>query len=335
MENNFWTAFKKPVISLAPMEDVTDTSFREVVLSISDPDYLHVLINEFTSTDGLCHEIGRPNVIQRLEVNASERKLLKEKNVKLVAQIWGANPEKFHQAAKMIYDNFEFDGIDINMGCPVKKIVKQGGCSALILQPELAAEIIQATKEATPLTVSVKTRIGFNKIDTENWIGHLLKCNPAALTIHGRIQKDQSLVPANWEEIKKSVELRNQINPEIPVYGNGDLWSIEDGLQKMNETGVDGFMIGRGIFNNPWFFNYPEKQPNITEKIQTLLKHNRLFGYTWKGRKNDAIMKRFYKIYINSFTGAAELRAKLMETKNLEEADDILLDYSKEYNIEI
>ena len=171
MKENFWKRLPRPIFSLAPMEDVSDTSFRQLVMEISDPVFFHVIFTEFTSTDGLCHPVGRKNVISRLLVNDTEREVLKNKGFKIVAQIWGADPEKFYQATKLICTEMQFDGIDINMGCPVKKIVKQGGCSALIGRPALAKEIIQATKEASDLPVSIKTRTGTKKHDTENWIG--------------------------------------------------------------------------------------------------------------------------------------------------------------------
>jgi len=171
MTENFWHKIKKPTFTLAPMEDVTDTVFREIVLSVSNPDNLHVLFSEFMSTDGFCHEIGRPKVRHRIFINESEKKLLKESGIKLVAQIWGTNPEKFAETARIISEEGEFDGIDINMGCPAKKIVKQGGCSALIAFPEQAKEIIYATQEASSVPVSVKTRIGLKSINTEEWIG--------------------------------------------------------------------------------------------------------------------------------------------------------------------
>lgn len=139
------------------MEDVTDTSFREVVAGISDPRYLHVLFTEFTSVDGLNHPKGKVKVAERLFVSESEKNLLKQKNIKLVAQIWGNKPELFHKIAREITDEYEFDGIDINMGCPVKNVVKNGCCSALIGQQNLAKEIIFAAKEATHLPVSIKT----------------------------------------------------------------------------------------------------------------------------------------------------------------------------------
>jgi nifR3 family TIM-barrel protein len=324
MIHNFWKTLGVPVFTLAPMEDVTDTVFREIVLSTSDPNLLRVLFSEFVSTDGLCHAIGGPKVKHRLIINDSERKLLMEKNVKIVAQIWGTDPEKFFKAAKLICAEGQFDGIDINMGCPVKKIVKQGGCSALIAMPDLAKEIILATKEASDLPVSIKTRIGISKVITEQWIPHLLECKPAQITVHGRTQKQQSEGLADWNEIKKVVELRNELSPETVVHGNGDVSSVEDGFNKVKEFGVDGIMVGRGIFHNPWFFNtgLAEKVPE--ERLKLLWKHTELFVETWGNTKNFAILKRFFKIYTNGFPGAHQLRARLMETKTLDDVKLIL-----------
>ncbi len=326
--SNFWNNLKNPAFLLAPMEDVTDTAFREIVLRLSKPDNLQVLYTEFTNTDGLCHPIGRDKVKSRLHVNASEQMLLKEKNVKLVAQIWGNNPEKFYEATKFIDENYSFDGIDINMGCPVKKVVKQGSCSALIKFPDLAGEIIQATKEATKLPVSVKTRTGLGKHITEDWIGFLLSQEPAAIIIHTRTQKMQTDVPAEWEEMGKALKIRNAYKSHIPIIGNGDIFSMKDAKEMHAKYPTDGFMIGRGIFQNPWFFN-PDFKPSIIDKLNTLLEHSRLYIETWGIERNFQVLKRFFKIYINGFEGAAALRAQLMDTNNLEEVEKIILVYKK------
>jgi nifR3 family TIM-barrel protein len=322
--DNFWNKLPKPMFTLAPMEDVTDTSFRQLVMEISDPRIFHVIFTEFTSTDGLCHPVGRPNVISRLLVNETEREVLRNKGMKIVAQIWGANPEKFHEATRMICSEMQFDGIDINMGCPVKKIVKQGGCSALIGQPALAAEIIQATKEASNIPVSVKTRTGIKKHDTENWIRFLLEQDPAAIILHARTQKDQSEVDSDWREIIKAVAVRNQSGKNIPLLGNGDVMSVEDALQKCATTGADGVMVGRGIFHNPWFFNSPQPEISVNDKLELLWHHVDLFTKTWGSERNFATLKRFFKIYTNAFKGAARLRAALMETNNAGEVRTVL-----------
>jgi nifR3 family TIM-barrel protein len=317
--SNFWQQINGPVFSLAPMEDVTDTVFREIVLGMAAPGKLHVVFTEFTSVEGMNHPIGRTRVSERLIVNDSEKELLKNQNVKLVAQIWGRNPEIYHNIARHLTENYQFDGVDINMGCPVKKVVKQGACSALIGEPSLAKEIIQATKEGTHLPVSVKTRTGIKQHQTEEWISQLLETEPAAIILHGRTQRMQSEGDADWTEIAKAVRLKNQINPGIPLHGNGDVSSYADGLTKIAETGVDGVMIGRGIFQNPWFFNPGKTEILKEERIEKLIQHTRLYEQTWGGKKNFNILKRFYKIYLNSFEGAAKMRADLMEVKNFDE----------------
>ncbi|MCY1722766.1 tRNA-dihydrouridine synthase [Prolixibacteraceae bacterium Z1-6] len=317
--SNFWQEFEGPTFSLAPMEDVTDTVFREVVMRMASPGKLNVVFTEFTSVEGMNHPVGRERVSERLIVNESERELLKKLGIKLVAQIWGRNPEIYANIAKYITENYEFDGLDINMGCPVKKVFKIGACSALIGEPSLAKEIIQATKEATHLPVSVKTRTGIKEHQTEQWISELLSVDPAAIILHGRTQRMQSEGDASWEEIRRAVDLKNQIKPHIPLHGNGDVFSYERGLKRIEESGVDGIMIGRGIFQNPWFFNPEKTEISKEERMEKLIQHTRLFEQTWGGIKNFNILKRFYQIYLNSFPGAAKLRADLMEVKDYNE----------------
>ena len=316
---NFWKSLPKPVICLAPMEDVTDTAFRELILTINSGPHVHVLFTEFTSTDGLCHTEGRENVSKRLFVSKEERKQLKERGIKLVAQIWGADPENFRRAAKFITEHYAFDGIDINMGCPVRKIVKHGGCSALIKQPSLAKEIILATKEATHLPVSVKTRMGFNTVITEAWISELLETSPAAITLHARTQHMDPGIPADWSQVLKAVELRDAKMSETLILGNGDVMSLEEANRNIQEYKPDGVMIGRGIFANPWLFTDRNVTPGMHERIQTLLLHVNIFSRVWGETKNFNILKRFFKIYLNEFPHASRLRGKLMEARSKED----------------
>jgi len=316
---NFWKTLPKPIFALAPMEDVTDTSFREVVAGLSDPQYLHLLFTEFTSVDGMNHPKGKIRVSERLLVSRSEKNLLKQKNIKLVAQIWGNKPELFHKIAREITAEYEFDGLDINMGCPVKNVVKNSCCSALINQPELAKEIILATKEATHLPVSVKTRTGVKSHETEVWISHLMETKPAAIILHGRTQKQQSDGLADWEEIAKGVRIRDQIDPEVLFLGNGDVQSVSQGIALTSQYGLDGVMIGRGIFHDPWFFNPEHQPPSKSERLSQLILHTQLFEQNWGGKKNLNLLKRFYKIYTNDFPGAAKLRADLMEATTFAE----------------
>lgn len=318
--NNFWRDLKGSVWALAPMEDVTDTVFREIVLSLSAPENLHLLFTEFTSVDGLCHPVGRQAVLHRLFVNDSERKLLKERNVRLIAQLWGTDPQKFYEAGKYLSTAFDFDGIDINMGCPVDKVVKQGACSALIDQPALAIEIINATAESTALPVSVKTRTGVKTHQTEKWMAHLLQSRVSAITLHGRTQKMQSLYPAEWEQIAIAARVRNSLNPQVKLLGNGDVASLEQASRLVENSGADGAMIGRGIFANPWLFAKNNAEPGAVDRLLVLKKHIQLFSVTWQSCRNFSIMKRFFKIYVHGFAGAVGLRASLMLANQPSEA---------------
>ncbi len=306
------------------MEDVTDTVLRELLLGLADPDGLHVVMTEFVSTDGMLHKKGRKRVVHRLQVTDQERKLLNEKNVKIVAQIWGNTPENYQQVIKEITEEMEFDGIDINMGCPVPKVVRRGCCSGLIGNPALAKEIILASKEATHLPISVKTRMGLKTIATEEWIGHILETKPAALTLHGRTQKQMTQGPANWDEIAKAARLRDQLGLELPILGNGDIQSVEEAREKCDTYGLDGAMIGRGIFDNPWIFMNEQRERSREEKLGLLWKHTELFDRVWGDTKNFHILRRYYSIYTKGFPGAAALRTRLMQTSCMGDVEKIL-----------
>lgn len=316
MPESFWNKLQAPILALAPMEDVTDTVFRRLVASCGRPD---VFFTEFASADGICSR-GRDGVIHRLKYTEEERPL--------VAQIWGNKPENYYKAAQLIFE-MGFDGIDINMGCPVHKIVKDGACSALVENQPLAQELICAAKEgAGGLPVSVKTRLGFRSWKTEEWTSFLLGLEPAVLTVHGRIAKDMSKKPARWDEIGRVVEIRDDLGVSTLVLGNGDVESLEDAYQKTEQYKVDGIMIGRGIFNDLFIFNRETTRPlrirEPQEKIDLLLQHCRLHRKVWEGQKPYKVLKKYFKIYVNGFHGASELRAQLMETNSLQEAEAVL-----------
>lgn len=311
---NIWQDIKKPIFILAPMDDVTDTVFRQIIGDLAAPD---LYFTEFTSVDGMVSQAGREAVSRRLIFQESERPI--------IAQIWGNDPEKFFKAAQMCAE-MKFDGIDINMGCPEKSVVKRGMCSGLIHNPQLAAKIIKATKDgADGIPVSVKTRLGMREIEPD-WIKHLLNQDLAALIIHGRTVREMSKVPAHWDEIGKVVQLRNEINPKTVIIGNGDVESYEDGISKVNQYNLDGIMIGRGVFKNLWIFDKSGQihNPSTEERLQQLLKHTKLFVETWSDTKSFAILKKFFKCYISDFDGASELRTKFMETKNLKEVQTLV-----------
>lgn len=314
-----WQKLPKPFFVLAPMDDVTDTVFRQIVKKHGSPD---VFVTEFTNTDALCSK-GEHSTLRRLKHTGSERPL--------IAQLWGTRPEHFFLSAVKMVD-MGFDGIDINMGCPVRDVVQSGACSALIKNPQLAKEIIEATRKgAGTLPVSVKTRVGFDAIETEKWVGFLLEQNLDALTLHARTAKEMSAVPAHWEEIKKSVALRNAKGVATVIIGNGDVIDRLDGVEKAKATGAEGIMIGRGIFHNLYAFREDSAAWHalpLPEKVAILREHVLLYDKTWNAERNFPILKKFFKIYINGFPNAAELRMRFMETMNAGEAlalaDEIL-----------
>lgn len=311
---NIWHSLKKPIFILAPMDDVTDTVFRQIIGDLAAPD---LYFTEFTSVDGMVSEKGHEPVSRRLQFTKKERPI--------IAQIWGSDSEKFFKAAKMVKE-MGFDGIDINMGCPEKSVIKRGMCSALINNLPLTTEIIKAVKEGGQLPVSVKTRIGFREIQTKEWLGFLLEQNLDALIIHGRTVREMSKVPAHWDEIAKAVKLRDELAPQTLIIGNGDIESYQEGLEKVKTYGVDGVMIATGIFKNLWIFDKSGKKHVLTieQRLNQLLKHTRLFVETWGQAKSFAILKKFFKIYISDFEGASELRAKFMETNSLAEVEQLI-----------
>ncbi len=267
------------------MEDVTDTVFRELVASTAAPGRLHVLFTEFLSVDGFLHEKGSEKVSHRLYVSPpGKRHAERQRESGWWPRSGVPTRKNSYEASRRISELYDFDGIDINMGCPVKKIVKHNACSALIKFPELAKEIVLATREGSALPVSVKTRIGFNEVETERWIGNLLEVKPAAITVHGRTQKMQSEGQADWNEVLKAVRLRDSMNPETLILGNGDVSDYDDGLGKAASFRADGLMVGRGIFSNPAFFADPQLL-NPDERILLLRKHITRFGRNLGGQK--------------------------------------------------
>lgn len=317
--NNFWQKLKKPFFVQAPMDEVTDVVFRQILAEVGQPD---VFFTEFTNTDSL-NSKGLEKTIHRLKFTEKQRPI--------VAQIWGNKPENYLKTAKLL-KKLGFDGIDINMGCPDRIIVKKGCCSGLINNPSLAKEIILATKEgANGLAVSVKTRLGYNNLQTEEWISFLLKNNIEALTIHGRIALEMSKYPTNWEEIAKAVKIKNGMKSKTIIIGNGDVKTIRQAHEKHKKYGVDGIMIGRGIFTNLWVFDEKinPKEILFKEKLKLLLKHIDLFNNTWENSKNFESLKKFYKIYISDIENAQNIRTELMKIKSIDQTKEFILNLLK------
>ncbi len=346
---NFWEKLPKPFVVVAPMADVTDAPFRRLIAkysahertdgTVGGPD---VMWTEFVSADGLVRATpeGKKKLLADLIYTNEERPI--------VAQLFSSDVGHMEYAAALCRE-LGFDGVDINMGCPDASIEKQGCGAAMIKTPRVASDIIAAAKrgarmgEVDGIPVSVKTRIGYNQDQLEEWIPHLLASAPAALTIHARTRKEMSKVPARWERVARAVEIRNSLGVNTLIIGNGDVLSLEDGHRKAQLSGADGAMVGRAMFGNPWFFHPTRRLPTrltalpthgvnrdtimehdtseagveyvtLRERLLVLCEHTRLFCELLPF-KNFATMKKHYKAYVGGFPGAAELRSALMATE--------------------
>ncbi len=358
---NFWQELKKPFVVVAPMADVTDAPFRRMIAkysahtrqdgSVGGPD---VMWTEFVAADGLMRATpeGKAKLMADLIYSEEERPI--------VAQLFSSTPEYMEAAARLCRE-LGFDGVDINMGCPDKTIEKQGCGSAMIKTPEVAQAVIRAAKagantgEVDGIPVSVKTRLGYNTDELEAWLPAILKESPAAVTLHARIRKDMSKVPARWERIARAVEIRDAIAPEVKILGNGDVLSLEDAYEKLAKSGADGAMVGRALFGNPWFFHPERSLPTkltalpthgvnrdtiitedtsnntieyvgLPERLSVMVEHTKLFVELLPF-KNFSVMKKHYKAYVNGFPGAAELRGQLMEAHTPEEVEGLVHDF--------
>lgn len=313
MSENFWNDLPKPFFVLAPMEDVTDVVFRHVVAKAGRPD---VFFTEFTNAESYCHPEGMKSVRGRLMFTEDEQPM--------VAHIWGDNPENFRRMSIGLAE-MGFKGIDINMGCPVPNVAQRGKGSGLILRPDLAAELIEAAK-AGGLPVSVKTRLGFKEVDEwREWLTHILKQDIANLSIHLRTRDEMSQVDAHWELIPEIKELRDQIAPNTLLTINGDILDRQMGLALATKYGVDGVMIGRGIFKNPFAFEKEPKEHSSKEHLNLLRLQLDLHDqYIEVLPRSVSALHRFFKIYVKGFRGAGELRNQLMNTKSTDEVRALL-----------
>ncbi len=319
---DFWKALKKPILVMAPMEDVTDYAFRQMFARFGSQDGKKnfVSFTEFVSSEGLHYasDTQKEALFGKLMFAENERPI--------VAQIFGSDPQKMASAAHLV-EKLGFDGVDINMGCPDKSVEKTGAGAALIKNPTLAKKIVFEIKKAVKIPVSVKTRLGYSKYD-KNWIKEILTTEPGALTVHLRTRNEMSKVNAHWELLPELLNLRDSISKDTILIANGDVQSLKDALQKFEKYAPDGIMVGRALFGNPLFFSTPKSKMSRSKKIELLKVHLHLFNKHLKGYKSYAVMKKHFKAYISDFKGAKALRIKLMETENVQEALDILNSYS-------
>lgn len=327
------------------MADVTDCVFRRLIAKYGKPD---VMWTEFVSADGLMSPGGR-RLLADLKFTDEERPI--------VAQLFSGRPEAMRRAAALVR-RLGFDGLDINMGCPDRAVERQGGGAALIKNRKLAVEILEAARRGAGGTekrhgrngipVSIKTRLGYDKVDLD-WIGLLIGQDIPALTVHLRTRGEMSDVPARWEIMPDIVKLRDAIQKDVPksgralIIGNGDVESPADARAKCDKYGCDGVMIGRGIFGEPWLFEgmgkgrdmekrQGKRERKPEERLAVMLEHARLFDKQFCGRrrlKNFAVMRKHFKAYVSGWDGAGKLRGKLMEAKNAGEVSNIVESYLK------
>jgi nifR3 family TIM-barrel protein len=305
----------KPVFALSPMEGVTDAVFRKIVINSSRPGLVYT---EFVNVDGF-NSKGRKDIEKRL------RPL--ENGVPIVVQLWGLKPENFKKTAEIIVREYPvFQGIDLNMGCSVRNVLNRGAGAGLIKKPSLVKDIIDATKDGCEnLPVSVKTRIGYEKANTEEWIGFLLEQDLEVISVHGRTAKQGYSGNADWNEIGKVVDIRNFSKKHTYIFGNGDIKSMDEAKEKVAMYGVDGVLIGREAWNNPWVFSGKSiNEVPFKVKKDTLLKHIELYIQVY-GSENIFELRKFFKTYINGFNGASKVRQEMMKIEDGKE----LIEYVK------
>lgn len=288
------------------MSGITDDAFRYMLAKHGRPD---VFWTEFVSVEGLFSK-GRETCLKILEFSPVEHPI--------VAQVFGSDPSYFKKAAEEI-EGLGFDGIDINMGCPDKAIEQRGAGAALIKDIDLAKQIIRATKEgAKDIPVSVKTRLGYDENQIDGWIIPLLQENIATLTIHLRTRKEMYRLPAQWDQAKEIVRLRDMYSPETLIIGNGDVKSLAQAHELVEGSGIDGVMIGRASLGNPWLFS--DRSPSVPERLKAIVEHAEIFD----DPERFNTLKKHFHAYAKGFNGAKDLRDNLMETRSSSEVKEII-----------
>lgn len=345
---NFWEKLTYPVVGLSPMDGVTDQPFRYIQKKYGQPD---IVYTEFTSVEGVCH--GADRLLKDFMYDETQRPA--------VAQIYGFTPEHFRQTAVVLCE-LGFDGIDINMGCPAKNVAHSGAGAALIKTPQLAQDIITATKagvedyrngkrsrdcdritesiwrevekrhEELPelvkqrreIPVSVKTRVGFSHSVITEWVQVLLETEPAAIAVHGRTLKQHYTGEANWEELAKGAEIVRKHG--IPYLGNGDIASRDHALEKIATYPMDGVLIGRASFGNPFVFQAQMETPPPSTFFELAIEHSYLFEKTYQHdeRYNFLPMRKHLGWYAKGFPQASTVRRELFTTESAQGVEEIL-----------
>ncbi|CAN5271000.1 tRNA dihydrouridine synthase DusB [soil metagenome] len=347
MNSGFWKTLAQPIIGLSPMDGVTDYPMREITKQYGHPS---IVYTEFTSVEGVCH--GAKQLLKDFLYSELQRPA--------IGQIYGTTPEFFRQTT-IILCQLGYDGVDINMGCPAKNVAHSGAGAALIKTPELAQEIIKATKQGVQdwldgqtvrdcpnltsdiieeiekrqallppesqlkrfVPVSVKTRVGYDMPVIKEWISTLLEMEPAAIALHGRTLKQQYSGKADWELIREAAKLAHKT--ETLFLGNGDVESHAEALEKTETYGLDGVLIGQASMGNPFIFT-TDRKPNITEIMKIAYEHALLYENTFKDdpRYNFLPMRKHLGWYVRGMENAAILRQAIYRSNSAAEFLSIL-----------
>lgn len=316
---SFWKELKKPIAVQAPMDGYTDLPFREMLARYGPPD---VYYTEFVSAEGLSSK-GRKNLIKTLKYNHKERPI--------VAQLFGSDPKSFEVAGEFVA-SLNYDGLDINMGCPDRKVFANGSGSALIETPALAKQIISAAKKgANGLPISVKTRIGVRDNSIENWLPVLLEEAPDCIIIHARTKVQMYKGIADWDSIKRAVEIRNHLMSETLIIGNGDIHNYQEGIEKSKEAGTDGFMIGRAMIGNPWVFNNKINKDMLSEDeiFDAMITHARLYEETLPQGAKFYPMRKHLQEYLTGFQHSKKFRMALVTTDSSKNVENLIARYKE------
>ncbi len=315
----------KPIFQ-APMEDVTDSTFRLICKNLGGVD---VMFTEFVSSDGLIRN-GRKS-LQKLNIADYERPI--------GIQIYGHVPESMVEAALLV-ESAKPEFVDINFGCPVKKIANRGAGSGMMRNVPLMVEITEKVVKAVKIPVTVKTRLGWdeNSKNIEEIAERLQDVGISALTIHGRTRAQMYLGKADWTLIGK---VKNNPRIKIPIIGNGDIDSPEKALEMFAKYNVAGIMIGRAAIGKPWIFNHirhfldtGEKlpEPTIAERIE-IAKNHLAQSAKDKGEFGGIMtMRRHYVQYLKSLPDSKDYRLKLLTSSSYQENIEILDQITDKYN---
>ncbi len=304
------------------MEELTDAVFRKLVFELGPPD---VFFTEFVRAEDINFH---RNITAQRRAQADGL----TPGIPLVAQIYGTQPEAFLKGARELASR-GFNGIDINMGCPAKRIRARGAGSGLIRTPSRAKEILLATREGAGLTpVSVKTRAGYDHWITEEWIGFLLEMDIPMLTLHARTAVQVYSGQADWEQIRLAVRLRDSMKKTTLITGNGDITDKESGKELQARSGCDGLMAGRAVLANPWFWSRKYSDKNFVlpeERVLVALRHLKLFEDFYSGSRNFHLMKKFIHSYLQGNPGYQENKKMILGSDSSEELKKNLLKYGE------